>query len=420
MKAFKRMHFSISDFIFLSSLFLANLRASFFFPLFPDTSLSPLGLAWVEILLWLALVFAAGLHLARRKLFSQYWQTGRRQIVVVIFVLFSFSSLFWSISPPSSLFRWLAFFLATLLAVYFAMIYGLQRMLLLLAWGGLIMTLLSIFTALLLPGFGVSDGFPYYGAWRGVFWNRNHLGTLMSMFNIVYLFLMVHYFLKDRPQSVFWGVSYLLTLALVLFSKSATALVVTVLLNSAFLLLLIWLKIRHLLTGKHYYALAGIFLVSIIALFINLDFLFGLLGRDSSLTGRIDLWQYLLQDVVSKHPLFGYGFGAIWNIRSFRVETASRIGWAFPVLIGDNGFMDILLHLGVIGLVIFLGILIAGYVRALKIIRSQIGILSFFPLFVLTYAILVNLSFSLFMETEFLVWMVVIQSAFNNHEDISI
>ncbi len=408
MKPSQKIDFVPEDGIFFLALLLGNLRASLFFPLFPATTFFPLGAAWFEILAWALLTAVMVTTLVRKGSLARYWEMWRRHKMLTAFILLAGLSIAWSISIPASLFRWLELFFATTLALYFAMHYDLKHFLDLLAWGGAILVITSAFIVILQPEVGISSGFPYYGAWRGIFWHRNQFGNLMSLLNMAYLFSAARYFNEDRPQSFFWGFFYLLTLALVAFSKSATAIIVTVVINSAFVLVMIWLRIRHLLTKKHYYLLGSAAVIAIVVIFANLDFLLVLLGRGSNLTGRTDLWKYLLQNIVIKHPWLGHGFGAIWNIKAFRFSTSKIIGWPFDVLIGDNGYMDILLHLGAIGLALFLALLISAYIRALKFAANQPDLFAFFPLFFMLYATLANISFSLFMETEMLVWTIVV------------
>ena len=396
------------DGIFFISLLLVNIRASLFFPLFPETTLFPPGLAWLEILFWVLLTIAANRTMSRNKSLRNYFETWQNNKLIFAFILLAGISLAWSILFWASLFRWMELFLATAIAFYFVTKYNLKRFVELLSWGSAILVMTSIFIIILQPNIGISFGFPYYGAWRGIFWHRNQFGNLMSLLNMFYLFSSAQLFSKDRPQALFWGFFYLLTLVLVGFSKSATAIIVTSVINGLFTLLLIWLRIRHALTKTHYYLTGVIVTITSILIYINLDFLLGLLGRSSNLTGRTGLWIYLLENMVVKRPWFGYGFGAIWNIEDFRVLSSKILGWPFPILIGDNGYIDILLHLGIVGLSIFLAILVLAYMRAIQFAVKKTDLFSFIPVFFLIYATLANISFSLFMETEMFIWTILI------------
>jgi O-antigen ligase len=64
------------------------------------------------------------------------------------------------------------------------------------------------------------------------------------------------------------------------------------------------------------------------------------LGRDATLTGRTDTWTELIP-VVEREPLLGYGFGSFW--------TTDRRD-LYQMSFAHNGYLDILLELGVVGL----------------------------------------------------------------------
>jgi exopolysaccharide production protein ExoQ len=64
------------------------------------------------------------------------------------------------------------------------------------------------------------------------------------------------------------------------------------------------------------------------------------LGRDDTLTGRTDVWAALVP-VVKQQPLLGSGFGSFWT-------TERRNFYNIPH--GHNGYLDVLLELGAVGL----------------------------------------------------------------------
>src|SRR5262249_9873658 len=138
------------------------------------------------------------------------------------------------------------------------------------------------------------------------------------------------------------------------------------------------------------------------------DRIFGIFNRSPTMSGRVDLWNYLLQDVVPQRLWWGHGFGAIWTIESFRVGAGERARWGKPAVIADNGFLDILLHLGILGLLIFLGVLILAGARSIRYARTRRTLNAFFPLLLMFYAVAGNMAFSLFMETELFVWVLIV------------
>jgi O-antigen ligase len=77
-------------------------------------------------------------------------------------------------------------------------------------------------------------------------------------------------------------------------------------------------------------------------------------------------------------------------------------------MIADNGFLDILLNLGIVGLVLFLLNYIKAWILSARFSLRELSLEGFFPLIFMIYTFFANLTFSLFMETEVFVWMLIV------------
>ena len=110
--------------------------------------------------------------------------------------------------------------------------------------------------------------------------------------------------------------------------------------------------------------------------------------------------------------LVGTWFWRGLEFRFFRETVRLHVGWASKPLIGDNGFLDILLHLGVVGLTIFVSVLLTMLVRAFNYAVSQKSLAAFTPLLIMIYALFANISFSLFAETEVFIWLLIVATLF--------
>lgn len=73
------------------------------------------------------------------------------------------------------------------------------------------------------------------------------------------------------------------------------------------------------------------------------------LGRDDTLTGRTDVWAAVLP-AMGQQPIFGYGFGSFW--------TDARRQF-YEISDAHNGYLDILLELGAVGLTFYFGWLLS-------------------------------------------------------------
>ena len=127
------------------------------------------------------------------------------------------------------------------------------------------------------------------------------------------------------------------------------------------------------------------------------------LSRDSTFTGRTELWTVLLEK-ARVHPWLGYGYGAFWRGAtgmSGEVQEALH-GW-YPIH-AHNGFLDIVLELGILGLIIFvLPLGIYGY-RVFAWAIVQRSPLSLWPLVYLLFFILSNLAESALVRQNSIYW----------------
>ncbi|MBK8698447.1 MAG: hypothetical protein IPN29_02440 [Saprospiraceae bacterium] len=139
-----------------------------------DTIADP---AWREILLWVLALFLMVFLLIKHNLFASYLQAWRGQPLLIGFLAFSLASIFWSNMWTVTLHRSLVFAFATLAAVYLGVRYSINKLLQLLVVIGLVILVASYALIFINPALGTSPGFPYYGAWRGIFSIRINWGT---------------------------------------------------------------------------------------------------------------------------------------------------------------------------------------------------------------------------------------------------
>lgn len=392
-------------------LILSNLRALMFFSLHPESSM-PLSPAWIEIYLWFIVALGVLYILIRDGLTAQYLMAWRRNWLLGLFVFLALISALWSMGFAVSLFRATELLFATLIAAYIGIRYRPEQMIELLFWFGAIMLMLSITTVFAAPKTGTMYWAPHYGSWRGIYWYKNHLSSITALVNIVFLCRIVTAAEKRDSVGYLDGFFYLLSLVVLYFAESVTGHLLFILLHFFVVSAWLWIKFHHHLRPWHYYAISAAFIAVLTLTLSNLDFILALFNRSPTLTGRVDLWNYLLKDIIPQRLWWGHGFGALWTFESFREATKEQIGWGSQVLISDNGFLDILLHVGVIGFVIFLGILILACVRTFRYGLLHKSLTTFFPLLIMFFALVGNIPFSLFAETEVFVWLLIVAALF--------
>lgn len=391
-------------FIFL----LSNIRSTIFWDLYPpaDAIAAP---AWREILLWMMVLALMFYLLKRRSLFDTYLRAWRQQPLLIGFIIFSIASTFWSNTWTVTLHRSLVFTFATTAAVYWGVRYSINKFMRALVGLGAAILVASYILIFVSPVLGTDLNPPYNGAWRGIFWHKNQLGNILPIFTLVSMIRFfssdVHNGASDRMNA---ALLYVFSLIAIFFANSASGYVLVLLIHLAFGAAFLWLNIRHLLRPIHYIITLVVVFVGVFGVLLNLDFVFGLLNRESTFTGRVPMWAILFRDVFPQRPWFGQGFGTTWADLGFRIQMRDLAGWGYPVMIGDNGFLDILLNLGVVGLVLFLLNYIKVWIDSVRYFLQELSLEGFFPFIFMIFTFFVNLTFSLFMETEVFVWTLIV------------
>jgi O-antigen ligase len=116
-----------------------------------------------------------------------------------------------------------------------------------------------------------------------------------------------------------------------------------------------------------YYALAAKLLVTVSDELLSVkSAVLEASGRDATLTGRTGLWETLLQEPIN--PLIVVGYASFWL-----GERLTRF-WAMyphsPVIEAHNGYLEVYLNLGLIGVCLIAGVLWRG----LRMMQSRVAV----------------------------------------------
>jgi O-antigen ligase len=194
--------------------------------------------------------------------------------------------------------------------------------------------------------------------WVGVTGHKNQLGQLCAILGI----FLLQRLLKKWPRIDALDVLlFLLTSYLLVGSESQTAVVIfglgAMIIFAQFFSKGDMRKVQRIIVlSVVFLVLSQVVLISVANTSIT-DIFFSSTGRDSSLTGRVPLWQELIR-IGSQRPLSGSGYGSFWSSKEVP-GIWEKVRWT-PVS-GHNGYIDIFMNLGLVGLAILLLFLLSVY-----------------------------------------------------------
>jgi len=308
----------------------------------------------------------------------------RRNWFLAILVLLALVSCLWAEMPALVLQRSIAACGATLVGIAFAVRLSVEDQLRLISRVLRITAVLSLAAVLFFPSFGISNGVGEQGEWRGVFAYKNGLGAIMA------LAVLVEWYLPTDTlfSKVVNRLALLISAVLLVFSSSVTSLVALV---GALVLIEVYrLGTRRLRIPLYAIVLATLLILTSSAtmLVVAGDRVAGALGRSSDLTGRTEIWT-MTMSYIPERPVLGYGYWGFWNEASSESSAVERaIGTS--IMYSHNGYIEILLDLGAVGLLLTLIFLGAGIRRTYCCSERNRSTVALWPLAFLCYFLLRN------------------------------
>ena len=374
LKRFER-YFAVAMLFYLSGSILGFL--------FPDSEFSMLRPESNNYLLAIELSFYAitfALIALRWNRFVQGMLAGKWALAVSALAVVS---TIWSNDPSITARRSLVLMGTTLFGIYFGSNFDPGEQVRILARTFGIIVVLSFYISLMMPHYGINHDI-HGGSWTGVFTQKNLLGRAMIVAMVVFL---------SANKIVRTPVRYALLIGagcLLLLSDSRTSQVVLI---AMLLLAPIYQLIRR--NGVKIVipvSLAfGIVLAAIAAIAItNADSLLIVMGRNPTLTGRTEIWKAIWH-AITKQMLLGYGFDGFWaGIRGKSADVILTLGWVAKH--SHNGFLDIWLDLGIVGLAGFLASYFGALWSAVHMLRRHAGSGAYWPIHYLVFMLLYHLT----------------------------
>ena len=348
----------------------------------------------------------------------RFFLVCRRNWLIFLFVGIGLLSLTWTAFFPATIYRSLLMLLLTLLAAYLGIRISARDLVIFIAVTIGVFALASLLLGIFLPQLAIMTNHPYEGLWRGIFWHKIYLGATMALGYIAYLVIL---FSPGREyvlvQKILAGILLVVCVVLAILSDSASGLVVLALQSGLFILLAAWLAWGGRMPRYAYWVLGGCAAVGLLLLLTNLGFVFGIFNRSASMTGRLPMWLHVWETYIVERPLFGYGFGAFWLQPGINEKIQSVVGWTYPVRVSDDGYLDVMLGLGIVGLFLLLAILALAFRRTLPRAIQARQLTAFFPVLVLMHVVFINISLSYIVEIESFIWFLLALILFMHSHD---
>jgi len=233
-------------------------------------------------------------------------------------------------------------------------------------------------------------------AWRGLASDKNTLGQISFISAVV-----LAYGMRGLPtRKVLVSCGFLLSaVVLIVGSKSTTGLIALM----SICLMSIWLFVDRRAGRLMALALAVCILsLTVLGGALETDKIVAAFGRDTTFSGRSDLWPVLI-DEAKFHPIIGCGFNGFWvadNPSVVRLYAWDQFPWKPNE--GHEGYLDLLNEIGAVG-VLLLALMILRYFKNLMKLRKPLYWKWFF-----IGILIVNLTEStLFRSSNFVGWMFV-------------
>jgi exopolysaccharide production protein ExoQ len=297
-----------------------------------------------------ALTIAAIIVLVHRRI--DWWGSLRTHKWLLLLLAYMFVSTFWSEITLIALKRWIRELIVLVMAlVIMSEVNSRQALESILRRTAYILVPFSVVLIRYYPLLGRRYGkFSGIEMWTGVTGQKNHLGRL-CMISAFFLLWALYERWRERPRTgggrfLAWADVSVIVIAMYLLvgSNSSTSLATLGLGAAIFLGLRLFHRLKFSVPQVGLLAL----MIFLMVFGVSTPFLGGasvagyadLLGRDTTLTGRTEVWADVLP-AWELHPLLGYGFGSFWT-------DARRQLYDIPT--AHNGYLDILLELGEVGL----------------------------------------------------------------------
>lgn len=292
------------------------------------------------------------------------WENYRRLLAIplplMIGLAYCWLSLTWSIQPDIA-FRRLILATVVMWTLFAAMRQlKFEEVLLLLRWSLVILLIANYVGVIVTPDVGIHTGnsfdeFSLAGDWRGIMGHKNFAGATTALALIVFAF--------DRgkmPRGLQWSV--LVLAAYFLYrTNSKTSFGLSI---AAIAAGYVFMKFSNK------YRLAIIVVIAVLATGATImeglyqNPLAAKFSDPKAFTGRMQIWM-ALSNYIRDHPWFGAGYGSFWKIGPNSPIYQYATGEIANMPHGHNGFLDIIVQLGLPGFFVIMAVAVVWPLKTL-------------------------------------------------------
>ncbi len=392
--------------VVIAALFVLGRWPILFFRFRLVSALGPVRLPDWQYDTYVRMVFAAA-ELALGAVAVRRVRLGslRRVPFLVVFLLLAWASTIWSIEPGITLWRSLMFIGAAAAGWYIGERFTLQQTAVIMASVAAVGAAASYVALLIVPNIATHTG--RFDEWSGVYYNRNEIGLVLSAGILASLFLLTR---TPGRARIAEGLAILAEGFLLLKSGNRTG---PMALGGTVVACGIVYVVRRYAKSKLVVFWASVLSLGAILIGFGLvewqwSHIVAVAGRNVTLSKRTFIW-FVDRTFIGMKPWGGWGFEAFWSNTLMQQRVLGFLKH-FP-FDAHNGYYEIGLSLGWIGVGLLVAFLTLTLYRAFTHAWRGRDILSLWPLAFVLFILAVNFTESLFVSGEAF-WILLVAVAF--------
>lgn len=217
------------------------------------------------------------------------------------------------------------------------------------------------------------------GWWDGLATQKNELGN-HGLLGVMVFLIAARTFRRFRVP--FYALSAV-SLVLLVGSASKTSLGAGVITAASFVVFVVY-RARRTLVGAVVLSLITGAVASLLLVTANLETVTGAFGKDTTFTGRTDLWAEVL-GAIQRQPWLGFGYDGFFGgplSESHSISAYARFNW--DPTHAHNALLESALHVGIPLTAVYLVFNLRALGRATDHVRWVRGPIGLFPLVYLT------------------------------------